>query len=243
MTDEDRAVVAHALAYPFNPPRHAFLFSHGMGVAFGERAATLMAGRTPVLAVGSNGSVQRLREKFGDGVEIPVSCAVVRDHVVCHSAQFSSYGSVPATVHPWAGARSDVLVTWLTDEMLAVMDRTEDLGVAYDRVKIPCDLLAGEGGGDGRDGVAADLKAVDCYVSLAGAMGDAQGPIVTAAARVLGGDGLSCLDQKGAQMLAMRVLAAEGGLEEFVLANVRDGALRTERCVNICAAVGLSFPA
>jgi hypothetical protein len=89
-------VLARALAYPFNPPRHSFVFVAGQGyklvksgpdlfadahverdgshVHLGQTLAELGAGetdgmerRTPVVGYGSNASAVRLAEKFGHG--------------------------------------------------------------------------------------------------------------------------------------------------------------------------------
>jgi len=92
----DSPVLARALAYPFDPPRHSFVFVAGQGyrlvrngpdlfadahverdgthVHLGQTLAELGAGetdgmerRTPVVGYGSNASAARLAEKFGDG--------------------------------------------------------------------------------------------------------------------------------------------------------------------------------
>lgn len=227
----------HALAYPFDPPDEPFVFAQGVAQAFSSATEGLIATRTPVLAVGSNGSPQRLAQKFGDQVVIPVTTAVVPDHVVAHSAKFSAYASVPATLHPWPGAMSRVLVTWLTDAMLQIMDRTEDLGVEYDRVGVMVDFSMAIPTAD-RTGSS---KLVDAYVSLAGAFGDQNGPIVSAASRVDGADGLTHLDQKFIQTKAMELLDDKGPLERFILANVENDALRRERSKNISRTAGLQF--
>lgn len=240
--------VAHALAYPFNPPHTPYLFAKGGRQPFTDAALAMIAqaDRTPVLAVGSNGSAQRLSEKFGDDAQIPVTMGDVADHVVCHSAMFSRYGAIPATLHPWSGARSQTLITWLTASQLTMMDATEDLGVAYDRVLVSARLTGAAlsmvaAAATAVDG-ACDAKLVDCYVARAGALGDENGPVVSTAARVSGADGLTAMTQDQAQRHAMGVLADTGPLDAFVLANVRDSALRTERSKNISNAVGLPFP-
>jgi hypothetical protein len=89
-------VLARALAYPFDPPRHSFVFVAGQGyklvrsgpdlfadayverdgshVHLGQTLAEFGAGetdgmerRTPVVGYGSNASAVRLAEKFGHG--------------------------------------------------------------------------------------------------------------------------------------------------------------------------------
>ena len=64
MTANDLARrVAHGLSYPFNPPGKSYLFRDGRMQPLGSFD---IADRVPVVASGSNGSPQRLAEKYGD---------------------------------------------------------------------------------------------------------------------------------------------------------------------------------
>jgi hypothetical protein len=93
--------------------------------------------RVPVIAAGSNAAPQRLAAKFaGWSVAIPVTRACLHDHAVVYAAHFSSYGAVPATLHPAPGARSEVFVTWLSAAELAHMHTTEGVGARYDYVEL-----------------------------------------------------------------------------------------------------------
>ena len=152
--------VARALAYPFDPHPEPFLYRDGKALPLDHADASLFLGRVPILAVGSNASPKRLAEKFAPGAWTPVSFAEVDDHVVAHSAKITAYGSMPATLHPWPGARARVHATWLTEAQLEEMDGTEALGVEYVRVAIGCRLVE----------TPAYVGAVETYASIAGAL-------------------------------------------------------------------------
>jgi len=120
--------IAHALRYPFDPPHRAYHFSAGRM----EDARPFDPGtRHAVVASGSNGAPDRLREKFGDSADVPVTYGIIHDLVPVFAARVTAYGSVPATLAVVPGARAGVHVTWLTDDQLATMHATESLGVGY----------------------------------------------------------------------------------------------------------------
>ncbi len=232
--------VVRALSYPFGPPEHAYVFVAGEQRPFDPRRdAEVLRGRRPVLAVGSNAAPKRLAEKFGptltgpDAVT-PVTTAVAEGHVVAHSAKFAGYASIPATLHPWAGARAQVHATWLTRTQLAIMDETETLGVAYDRVEIAAALCPAGAA------VSVDIV-VEAYVSRAGAFGVDGRPAVSAAARVTGARDLPILDQTAIQIKAMTLLTGDDDVHAFVAANAANAELRTTRSAQLSALVGLPF--
>lgn len=118
--------------YPFAAPLERYVFS-----TESEIPAFAVTGRTPVLALGSNAAPQQLRRKFGDrNGHIPVSRAVLHDHVVVYSAHFTAYGALPATLFPFGGGTTFVAVTWLDQAQLAVMHASESVGVNYDYVEL-----------------------------------------------------------------------------------------------------------
>jgi len=225
-------VVARALAYPFDPHPDPFLFVGGKAAWLDASDEGLFDNRIPILAVGSNASPQRLAEKFGPDARVPVTLAVVADHVVVHSAKITAYGSMPATLHPWSGARARVHATWLTDHELALMDATESLGVEYERVPMPALLLD----------APIPRAPIQTYVSIAGALDWNGAPAVSAAARHAG-DAPPALDQRGAQRLAMTYLGLDHALEDFIAENVADAALRQVRTAELSTRAGLPYVA
>jgi len=134
-------VVSRAEAYPYDLREEAFVFKGGLAQPFEDR---LTAGRTPVLAIGSNGAPQRLAHKFGDEAVVPVLPARLHDHAVVYAAAITSYGSVPATLVEAPGATALVSLTFLDDAQLEVMHVTEQLGRNYDFVALQ-DVVATDG--------------------------------------------------------------------------------------------------
>ncbi len=115
-------ILARARGYPYAAPSHSYCYRGGAVAEFDPAAR---AGRTPVLACGSNRAPERLWDKFGPGAEIPVETAVLADHDVVFSAHISSYGAVPATIYAAPGTRVSLAVTWLDDTQLDIMHESE----------------------------------------------------------------------------------------------------------------------
>jgi hypothetical protein len=131
--DPNYTIVTEAEGYPYDLREDAFVFRHGLADAF---QPDLTAGRTPVLAIGSNGAPQRLARKFGADAVVPVLPARLRGHAVVYAAAVTSYGSVPATLIEAPGATALVAVTFLDDRQLDVMHATEQLGRNYDLIAL-----------------------------------------------------------------------------------------------------------
>ncbi|RMF70594.1 MAG: hypothetical protein D6740_08060 [Alphaproteobacteria bacterium] len=104
-----------------------------------------MKRRHPVIACGSNRAPERLAQKYGSTLPdavIPVTRITLRDHAVCYAATVTAYGAIPATIVPWPEARAELMVTWLTDRQLAIMNETEDLGVVYALEPMPAEAVS-----------------------------------------------------------------------------------------------------
>lgn len=118
-----------------------------------------LAGRHPVVAVGSNGSPAQLRRKFAGraGLLLPMTYVTVRGLVPGVSAHVSRPGYVPAAPLLRPGATARLLVLWPDDAQLAVLDATEP---NYRRVPVPAPVrLDGLTGGEvyaGRHGCLVD---------------------------------------------------------------------------------------
>ncbi|PJK31606.1 hypothetical protein [Minwuia thermotolerans] len=201
MTDPAlKARIDHALRYPFDPPGRSYLFRDGRMEEIERFEAE---GRVPVVASGSNGSPLRLREKYGDAGEIPVSFGTIRDLVPVFAARITSYGSVPATLAVLEGERAGVHVTWLTEGQLEIMHETESVGRGYAYCRL--------------DGFELDLgphgrpESAFAYIALHGAFAP---------------DGralpLHQVSQHEAQAHAARLAAHAGELHEFVGRNLAD---------------------
>ena len=178
MVDALDAVVRRALDYPYTAPPHSYLYD--AGAPGWQRALPLdpkhFERRTPVLAAGSNRAPERLAQKFQrsfPNAKIPVTHAQLTAFDSVYCAHVTSYGSVPATLHPSPGTTVMLHITWLTDEELACMHETEQPGVNYHFARMAgLDLLV-DGG--------ARLDVAYAYLSAHGALIDEGAPVALAA--------------------------------------------------------------
>ncbi|MDF1722269.1 MAG: hypothetical protein P1U65_16475 [Minwuia sp.] len=196
--------IAHALRYPFDAPHRSYHFSKGQ-----MRAAEPFepAARHAVVASGSNGAPDRLREKFADTHDVPVTYGTLHDLVPVFAARVTGYGSIPATLAVVPGARAGVHVTWLTDDQLEIMHRTESLGTGYAYCRL--DGFAFEPTG------AHPQAPLHAYISMHGALVSESGFMP-----------LADISQAAAQRHVMASMQFEGDVESFVTANLSDLAHR-----------------
>ncbi len=155
------------LGYPGRPPetsglllddRFIALPGGALDDALRSRGKAVLEERRPVLAVGANASPARLRAKLTGRapVAVPMTYATVRGLAPGVSAHVSRPGNVPAAPMPASGVTCELIVVWLDDEQLAIVDATEP---NYRRVAPPdtatvslaarplaCELYAGRHG-------------------------------------------------------------------------------------------------
>lgn len=176
-----------AREYPYGIPRNSFVY-RDTGVS--EFDPALCADRTPVLAIGSNQSPQRLAQKFGDDAShvIPVQRATLKNFDVVFSAHISTYGAVPAMLQVSGGSEVEVAVTWLNDAQLTIMNHSEIGAANYAFAVLEGLELRFEGGGKAsrahgyvgsrghlrHDGSAVALSAIGCRGRRYPAMSTAQ---------------------------------------------------------------------
>ena len=112
-----------------------------------ERHNDSLSERHAVLAVGSNGCPGRLAEKFGaeSAAAIPVLLGTIENVSVVYSRQLVSYGALPATFIKQPGASSRLSITLLTQEQLAQMDATEQVGDMYERISVESPFVVNKG--------------------------------------------------------------------------------------------------
>jgi hypothetical protein len=100
--------------------------------------AVPIAGRIPVLAVGSNAAPAQVRRKLaasGPATAVPITAVRVNGLSVGVSAHVSRAGYVPATPVPDPSSANVLMwVTWLAPDQLVTIDRTEP---NYDRMRVP----------------------------------------------------------------------------------------------------------
>lgn len=190
-------IVERALAYPFDPPYDSYVLDGREPRPV--RPGDVRDGLHPVLAYGSNASTRALLRKFAGDLQLPVLRGALEGFEIVYSSHLSAYGSVPVTLHPVAGARIETYVTLVTDDQLVRLAETE-FNYAIRRLD-----------GVRVSGPEIDVAAPIAFVSRHGALG-------------IDGDLVRLADRPQRAMLE-RVrdhLAPDEGLEEFVVANVRD---------------------
>lgn len=209
--------IRHAKSYPFGIPRRSYLLRNGVAEPLAERddIDRHTAGRTPVIASGSNRSPQRLIEKYGDThAPIAVEHAWLADFDVVYAAHITRYGSIPATVHPVPGMRVSVSLTWLDDDQLEAMHATEG---NYDYLHLERIALTTEAG--------AHHDAATAYIAKAGSLA-VNGSLVGLKAVPAKDRPHIALTQRAAQGLVHGRTAPDIHFDDFVSGNVTDEALR-----------------
>lgn len=212
-------LLAIAKGYPYRIPDDSFLYVDGDALPL-DRLDT--AGRTAVIAYGSNRSPEQLGRKFRGwppGTAIPVVRGRLAGFDVVYSSHFTRYGSMPAMLHPAPGVAVDVSIVWLTEPQLVRMHETEGTeNYAYARLDdVRLDL-----------GAYGRLDRVHCYRGLRSPFAP-DGAAVPLAAVTADGRRADALHQ--AEMLARaRDLLAPGmELDPFILEIVADPDRRAER--------------
>ena len=150
--------------YPWaEPVRTGVLGDRG----FAEGQDGGLAGRVPVVAVGSNASPVVLAGKLGGllGPGLPVAAAEVHGLAVGHSAHVSARGYVAAAPVRGDGVRS-LTVCWFDEAQLATLDATEP---NYRRVQLPESMPCLVGG--------APVTGAEVYESVPGVLGEDGAPL------------------------------------------------------------------
>lgn len=103
-----------------------------------EYEAVPIARRIPVLAVGSNAAPAQVLRKLatrGSPTAVPITAVKVDGLSVGVSAHVSNPGYLPATPVPDPFSKNLLMwVTWLAEDQLLTMDKTEP---NYDRIRVP----------------------------------------------------------------------------------------------------------
>lgn len=219
---EDRdARLALARAYPFAIPDHSLLFEGGRHRPLDDPEPHL-AGRTAVLAVGSNQSPEQLARKYAHlpGTVIPMTRVWLDDFDVVYATHVTRYGSIPGNLHPAPGARVRLSVTWLDQDQLRVMHATEIAGENYVFARLDDVRLAVDGG--------RTLDSVHAYVSLHGSLSHDGAPVGLAAIRTENRPHGAMSQDQALALLAAR--AGHGGdLDDFIHEGVAEPAARAHR--------------
>lgn len=214
--------VSHAKAYPFSAPDHSYLYEAGGWQPL--RSGFETAGRTPVLAAGSNQSPEQLARKYAampDIGSIPAQRGTLREFDVVYAAHLSSYGSVPATFQQSPGTVVTVFVLWLTEPQLDRMHETEG-NYSYDHLEALS--LEVDGGGM--------LSAAYAYTSKIGCLSH-EGDCVSLAEIAADNRRYKALTQADMQAAIRDRLAPGTALDHFIEQHVTDRAIHRERSLRL----------
>lgn len=212
--------VAHAKTYPFPVPGRSYVFRNGEPHDLDDHGFD-RAGRTPVLAAGSNQSHEQLARKYSvlpGHVEIPIQRGLLDDFDSVYAAHLAGYGSVPSTFHPSPGARVTTYVLWLDDAQLNRMHETER-NYTYDRLDgIRVEI----------DDAGETLERAYAYTAVVGCVNVEGAPVALAE---ISAEGRTLRAMSQPEMLdhVRGRLDPDADLGAFIRAHIEDEALRRER--------------
>ena len=216
--------VAHAKSYPFPVPGRSYIFRNGRAIDMPEKGFD-RAGRTPVLAAGSNQSNEQLARKYSGlagHVEIPVQKATLGGFDSVYAAHLAGYGSVPSTFFPSPGTAVTTYLLWLDDAQLNRMHETET-NYTYDylseiRVEI--------------DGLGELLREAYAYTAKVGCINRGGMPV---ALSEICADNRVFPSMSQAEMLEhiRERIAPNEALDDFIIAHIESDRVRQTRTVTL----------
>jgi len=214
------AQLDYALSYPYDRPDHSYCLD---GSAVVDLPIDIsLSGRIPVIACGSNAAPSQLIRKF-DSIRtdpIYVTKARLDNFLCCYSAHITSYGSIPATLAYIQGTSTDCHITWLTEQQLDHMHKTEAVGKNYRYSRLEkLDLLCE---------VTGLITAAYSYVSLFGSLLDSGIPIAVSGIKATPPPLLQ-LNQTSMQEKILAKTAPNLSVTEFVFSNISNSQLRRDR--------------
>ena len=231
-----------AKGYPYRIPTFSYVFSVSGETSLDRYLhkremdiSELLSDRTAVVACGSNASPEQLNRKhlrFGLSGEIPVIKAVLLNFDVVYSANFTSYGSLPAMLVSSDGTRVNLFVTFLDNVQLKVMNASEAEGVNYDLAPIDARLLTLE--------VGQAIGGVRAYLSRRGELRIGKGCVALAEISAEGRK-FREMNQSQVQECIRNLLDKKKPLDDFIRENVRDPDIRDNRSRRLKEIAARSF--
>lgn len=218
-----------ALAYPYDIPDRSFVIQGGrvFPVTCDADLGDL-AGRIPVLAVGSNQSIRALSWKFADPAAGAVPCTRIhlKDFDSVYSAHIAGYGSIPATLHTSPGTTVTLFVNWLTHTQLACMHSTEVGAGNY---------VYGELSNiDAESEVGPKISRLGLYLGTRGALTINGAPVPLAGTRAISRP-YRAMTQHEVMAHLQKRFACDGPIEGFVQDLIDDKEWRLKRSVELRA--------
>jgi len=209
-----------ALNYPYDRPDHSYCLVGSKVV--GLPANLSLSGRIPVIACGSNAAPSQLIRKYDSLRTDPiyVTKAKLENFLCCYSAHITSYGSIPATLAYIQGTSTNCHITWLTEQQLEHMHKTEAVGENYrysrlEKLDLFCEITG-------------LITAAYSYVSLFGNLLDMGAPIAVSGIKATPPPLLQ-LNQTSMQEKILAKIAPKLSVTEFVFSNISNSQLRRDR--------------
>lgn len=219
--------LARAKGYPYPIPDASYLFEDGIARPWQhEETDAWLAGRRPILAVGSNQSPDQLTRKFSDKQwgPIPVTRARLHGYDVVYAAHISTYGSIPATLFKAPETTVTLFITWLSPEQEVRMHATEG-NYAFGRLRgVRLEIETGTA-----------LDHVHLYAGQRGALRGPAGTPVPLAEVPADNRAWQAMTQVEVQDYVRRRVAADHDLDRFILTSVDDHDLRLARAEQLGA--------
>jgi hypothetical protein len=222
---EPGQLLSYACGYPWGPAPGSCVFAGGELVemtGWDGPGGPGLRGRQPVLAYGSNASLDALKRKFGARETIPIVSGAVADRDVVYSAHISPYGAIPATLYGSPGTSLPVCVMWLSGDQLDLLHASEP-NYRFVRSRLAVELEPG-----------GQLVGPGAYVSRHGAL-RLNGQAVALEALAARGRKLPALGQRDVLEAVRRRLGFAGSLESFVAENVAHPQRAAERTAQLRA--------
>lgn len=212
-----------ARGYPYRLPARSYVMNNGaFTIVEGDDPIPNLAGRRPILAVGSNMSPQQLGRKFPkpDGGVIPVTRVHLQDFDTVFSTHFTAYGAIPATLFYAPGTVVTLFINWLDPVQEEHMHMTEIASENYCFCRLDNLKTAVENG--------PDLDHLYVYLSSRGALTLDGNPVPMMEASA-SSRRWPALTQDGIQDYARRVLAPGQSSDGFTRENISDTEVRRSR--------------
>lgn len=242
----DATAYAWACSYPWARPAGSYALADGQVELLSEleepareraieRFSAPVAGRVPLLAIGSNASPETLQRKFAHFADVADRTALVvtgrlHDFDVGFAAQPALYGALPATIFPSPGTAVATALLWLTPTQFTQLTWSE---LSYQLGRLRTRFTV--------DDADERFDEVLAFVSRWGALCLDGAPPALAAVAAEGRSALALTQEQALDRVAALVLGDGANAEALVRAVFEDFAGLTARAAPALHRAALPF--